>query len=69
MSNATDEVGCNESYVTKGDAMTSLLYQKVAGGALLPAACGSQMPKNGPPYLTTAQQTMIEDWINDGAMP
>jgi hypothetical protein len=68
-SSATDEVGCNESYVTPGDAMTSLLYQKVAGAPLLTAACGSQMPKNGPPYLTTAQQTMIEDWINDGAMP
>lgn len=68
-SSATVEVGCNEKYVTTGDAMTSLLYQKVAGGALLPAACGVQMPKNGPPYLTAAQQTMIEDWINGGAMP
>jgi hypothetical protein len=49
--------------VVPGSASTSLLYLKVSEAA---PPCGSEMPLNGP-YLTTAEQTLIATWINDGA--
>jgi hypothetical protein len=60
------ESGCGEKYVVPCDATSSLLYQKVAGGTAIPASCGARMPFGGP-YLSTAQITMIQNWINDGA--
>jgi hypothetical protein len=66
MSSATVEKGCNESYVVKGNAMMSLLYQKVAGTQ--PAACGAQMPKGLTP-LSAANIALVEAWINGGANP
>jgi cellulose 1,4-beta-cellobiosidase len=67
-SSATYEVGCNEKYVVAKSPTTSLLYQKVAGGASLPAKCGAQMPKGGT-ALIAADVTLIEDWIQGGAAP
>jgi hypothetical protein len=29
---------------------------------------GDQMPKNGPPYLTTEEESVVEDWIIQGAL-
>ena len=49
--------------VDPGNASMSLLYLKVSEAN---PPCGAQMPKGGP-HLSTAEQTMIEDWINAGA--
>lgn len=51
--------------VVAGDANDSLLFQKVSEAK---PSCGVQMPYNGPPYLSAADQTKIETWINDGAL-
>jgi hypothetical protein len=67
-SSATYEPGCNEKFVVSGNAASSLLYQKVAGGTALPAKCGAQMPKGGTP-LSAADVTLIQDWIARGAAP
>jgi hypothetical protein len=61
------EAGCNEKLVVKGSAMTSLLCQKVLGMQPMPS-CGVQMPKGGTP-LSSADTTLIVDWINGGANP
>ncbi len=53
--------GTRHPRVTPGDAMSSLLYLKVAG-----SACGSRMPLGGG-ALAQAQQDLIRDWINGGA--
>lgn len=55
---------CSGDLVVKGSAATSLLYEKVSETK---PPCGVQMPKGVAP-LTTAEQTMIEDWINGGAL-
>jgi len=57
------ESGCTAQYVVSGDATSSLLYQKVSGSGLT-RSCGSQMP-----YLTSANVTTVQDWINQGAAP
>jgi hypothetical protein len=57
-----------KAYVVKANAAGSLLYQKVVG-TTIPTGCGTQMPKNGPPFLTTTQTNLIQSWINDGALP
>jgi hypothetical protein len=62
------EAGCGEHYVTAGTATTSLLYQKLMGGASLIAACGMRMPF-GEAMLSATDITLVEDWINDGAKP
>jgi hypothetical protein len=49
--------------VVKDDATTSLLYLKVSETT---PPCGSPMPLNGTP-LSTAETTMVKDWINGGA--
>jgi hypothetical protein len=67
-SSATLETGCSEHYVNAGVATTSLLYQKVMGGASLRAACGMRMPRGGA-MLSATDITLIENWINDGALP
>lgn len=51
--------------VKPGDAAQSYLYQKVSQAK--PAA-GVQMPRNGDP-LTPAEQSMIRNWIQQGAKP
>jgi hypothetical protein len=51
--------------VTPFDATNSYLYMKVAGD---PRIQGDVMPLSGPP-LTTEQLRVIEDWINEGALP
>jgi hypothetical protein len=58
---------CNEPYVNSGNPGGSLLYQKVSGIGI-PAGCGVQMPKGGP-YLSTADQTTIMNWILYGEAP
>lgn len=55
--------GCSGDRVVAGSAATSLLYLKVSDAK---PPCGSQMPPKGP-YLSTAEQMTIENWINGGA--
>jgi hypothetical protein len=52
-----------ETRVVAGNASQSLLFQKVSESS---PPCGSQMPLGGPP-LSSAQVTLIEDWVNGGA--
>jgi hypothetical protein len=53
----------NLTRVVAGNAATSLLYNKVAGGTV---PCGDPMP-DGKPKLTADQVTLIKNWINGGA--
>jgi hypothetical protein len=53
-----------ETRVVAGNASQSLLFQKVSEAN---PPCGSQMPLGGPP-LSSAQMTLIEEWINAGAL-
>ena len=52
-----------QTRVVPGNASGSLLYQKVSESS---PPCGAMMPLGGPP-LTSAQVTLIEDWIKSGA--
>src|SRR5580704_8562125 len=54
----------NETRVVPGNASQSLLFQKVSEAN---PPCGSQMPLGGPP-LSSAQMTLVEAWINAGAL-
>jgi hypothetical protein len=49
--------------VVKGDASMSLIYEKVSEAD---PPCGSQMPLGGAP-ISSAEMTMVMDWINAGA--
>lgn len=49
--------------VTACDSSASLLLDKVSATPSI----GVRMPFDGPPYLTTAQIEMLEQWITDGA--
>jgi hypothetical protein len=53
-----------DTRVVPGNASQSLLFEKVSDAT---PPCGSQMPLGGPP-LSSAQVTLIEDWINAGAL-
>lgn len=53
-----------ETRVVAGSASQSLIFQKVSQST---PPCGSQMPLEGPP-LSSAQMTLIEEWINAGAL-
>jgi len=53
-----------ETRVVAGNASRSLLFQKVSEAN---PPCGSQMPFGGPP-LSSAQMTLIEAWIDAGAL-
>ena len=53
-----------ETRVVPGSASQSLLFQKVSEAS---PPCGSQMPLGGPP-LSSSQTTLIENWINAGAL-
>jgi len=56
--------------VIKNNAAQSLLYLKLnAKTAGTAAPCGSPMPLGAAAALSTADVTMIEDWINQGANP
>jgi len=61
------ETGCSEKLVEPNSAMTSLLYQKLMNMQPTPS-CGAQMPKGKSP-LSSANITLIENWINTGANP
>ena len=50
--------------VIPGNASGSYLVQKLEGAA---GIVGLRMPRNGPPFLTDAQITIIRDWITAGA--
>ena len=52
-----------DTRVVPGNASESLLFQKVSEAT---PPCGSPMPLGGPP-LSSAQVTLIQDWINAGA--
>jgi hypothetical protein len=54
----------SETRVAAGNASQSLLFQKVSEAT---PPCGSQMPLGAPP-LSSAQMTLVEDWINEGAL-
>jgi len=54
----------DETRVVAGNASQSLLFQKVSETN---PPCGSQMPLGGPP-LSSAQMTLLEDWITNGAL-
>jgi hypothetical protein len=68
-SGSSAESGCNEPYVVSGDPNSSLLFQKVVGGASLPSACGAQMPAGGAPPLGSTDVMTIQSWIQGGAAP
>jgi hypothetical protein len=53
-----------ETRVVAGNASQSLLFQKVSEAN---PPCGAQMPLGGP-SLSSAQVTLVEDWINAGAL-
>jgi hypothetical protein len=65
---SSTETGCNEQYVVSGDPNSSLLYQKIVGGASLQSACGVQMPAGAAPLGPTDVMT-IQSWIQGGAAP
>ena len=50
--------------VNPGDADSSYLVQKILG---TPGITGAQMPRNGPPFLSTSQIETIVNWVNQGA--
>ena len=49
--------------VVDGDPCASILVQKVEASPPF----GRRMPYNGPPYLVTADQQILRDWIAEGA--
>lgn len=51
--------------VIAGDSINSYLIRKLKGG---PNIIGSQMPENGPPFLSGATITIIARWIQEGAL-
>lgn len=51
--------------VIAGNANGSYLIQKIEGAA---GIVGSRMPRNGPPFLTDAQNKFIRDWITAGSL-
>jgi hypothetical protein len=53
-----------ETRVVAGNASQSLLFQKISEAN---PPCGAPMPLGGPP-LSSAQTTLVEDWINAGAL-
>lgn len=50
--------------VVPGQPCSSVLFQKLLPGPPF----GGRMPLNGPPYLSTAEQNLIHDWIAEGAL-
>jgi hypothetical protein len=50
--------------VIPGDPENSYLIKKLKGSA---GIVGLRMPRNGPPFLTDGQITVIERWIQEGA--
>jgi hypothetical protein len=46
------------------DPCNSLLVQKISSAPPF----GGRMPSDGPPYLTPPEQTLISDWIAEGAV-
>jgi hypothetical protein len=56
--------------VVPGDPTMSFLYLKISMTTnALGTGCGMQMPRSGPPYLSTADQNTIKNWIMQGANP
>jgi hypothetical protein len=53
-----------ETRVVPGRSSESLLFQKVSETS---PPCGARMPLGGP-ALSSAQTTLIEEWINAGAL-
>lgn len=52
--------------IAPGDTTNSYLIMKIQGS---PGISGLRMPRNGPPYLTTAQIDSIRSWVFNGALP
>jgi hypothetical protein len=50
--------------VAPGDPGASYLVHKLEGA---PGIVGFRMPRNGPPYLTSGQMTILRRWIEIGA--
>ena len=50
--------------VVRGEPDSSYLIHKLVGG---PGIVGLRMPRNGPPYLTDGQISVIKRWIELGA--
>jgi hypothetical protein len=50
--------------VVPGKPCESVLLQKLG----LAPPFGSRMPYNGPPYFTSAELTIVRDWIAEGAL-
>jgi len=49
--------------IVPGKPCESILAQKLG----LAPPYGARMPYNGPPYFTTAELTLVRDWIAEGA--
>jgi len=62
---ASDDVPAMD-LVEPGDSANSYLFHKIAGTQSSVGGSGSQMPKGGTP-IPTADQDMIETWIDEGA--
>lgn len=49
--------------VVPGNSSGSVLYKRIGG-----TSDGAQMPKNGPPYLSSEDQDLIKTWVDEGAL-
>jgi hypothetical protein len=58
---ATQSAG---TLVIPGDSANSVLYNRLTGNGFPPP---SRMPKDGPPFLTTNETSIIKSWIAMGA--
>lgn len=62
-----NKVDASKKRVVPGNPTASFLYIKVSTPTAMLTGCGNQMPRNGPPFLSTAEQATIHDWIMQGA--
>ena len=63
---STLRMGGNNSgarIIVAGDPCSSIMYQKLSDAPPF----GSRMPLNGPPYWTSQELQLLEDWIAEGA--
>ncbi|MBX3724460.1 MAG: hypothetical protein KF823_00900 [Xanthomonadales bacterium] len=63
-----DNAAAMRDRVEPDDIDASFLFRKI-NCENLDDAYGLRMPRSGPPYLSLLQQSVIMDWINEGAFP
>jgi hypothetical protein len=62
----TSVAGSNGQFVRAGSSATSNFYLKVISNVPNPPG-GARMPQGGP-FLSTAQQNAVKNWIDQGAL-